>query len=297
MLGHERSSVEDSFSREGGLLDHPHYTRPADVRGLGVPEVLLSGDHGAVARWRQAQALERTQSAPARPAGREDEKGRHPMFTGIVTHRGNVLAARDGEGGGRRFVLVPDAPLAGVQVGDSIAVDGVCLTVCDLPEGKLAFDVVPETLRKTTLGRLRAGDGVNLERALSLGAEMGGHMVQGHVEGVGTLAAVDRQGEDVRMAIQVPEALLGGLIPKGSVTVDGVSLTIGEVWQDDEGGGFSVYLVPHTLAVTGLGRRTVGDTVNIEPDVMGRWVEHHVRRMLENADDLVQAIATRRKQA
>lgn len=211
------------------------------------------------------------------------------MFTGIVTHQGSVGEALETEGGGRRFVLVPEPRMEGVGLGDSIAVNGVCLTVSALePEG-LAFDVVPETLRKTTLGGCVAGQTVNLERSLTLGAEMGGHMVQGHVEGVGVIEAVDEQGEDVRMAIRVEANLFGGLIPKGSVALDGVSLTIGEVWRDEAGtgGGFSVYLVPHTLAVTGLGRLEAGAAVNVEPDVMGRWVEHHVRRMLENADDLM----------
>ncbi len=221
------------------------------------------------------------------------------MFTGIVTHQGRVVAARDTDGGGRRFVLRPEPDMPNVGLGDSIAVDGVCLTVSAfLPEG-LAFDVVPETLRKTTLGERRDDDVVNLERSLALGAEMGGHMVQGHVEGVGIIDAVERQGEDVRMSLRVEDGLFGGLIPKGSVAIDGVSLTVGEVWGDAEGpgGGFSVYLVPHTLAVTGLGRRQAGQSVNIEPDVMGRWVEHHVRRMLENADQILQRPPVERNDA
>jgi len=111
---------------------------------------------------------------------------------------------------------------------------------------------------------------------------LGGHMVQGHVEGVGSVRAIETQGEDVRMVIDVPAALFAGLIPKGSVTIDGVSLTIGEVLP--EAGAFSVYLVPHTLAVTGLGTKAPGDKVNVEPDIMGRWVEHHVRRILDRPE-------------
>ena len=159
------------------------------------------------------------------------------MFTGIVTHRGHIVAARETEGGGRRFVLRPEPALSGVGLGDSIAVDGVCLTVSAMPEALLAFDVVPETLRKTTLGRRVEGETVNLERSLTLGAEMGGHMVQGHVEGVGIVDRIDTRGEDVRMAVLVDASLFAGLIPKGSVTIDGVSLTIGEVWRDEEGTG------------------------------------------------------------
>jgi riboflavin synthase len=198
------------------------------------------------------------------------------VFTGIVSHQGRIARIRPTKGEGRRLEAAPSPAMEGVRPGDSIAVDGVCL----------AFDVVPETLRRTTLGERRDGDEVNLERALRQGDEMGGHLVQGHVEGVGVIEKVDRHGEDVRMAILVPAALFGGVIPKGSIAVDGVSLTIGEVEPGDGSadGVFSVYLVPHTLAVTGLGRKGPGDRVNVEPDVMGRWVEHHVRRILGRED-------------
>ena len=210
------------------------------------------------------------------------------MFTGIVTHQGRVVGAQATAGEGRRFLLRPDPEIAGVVLGASIAVNGVCLTVSHMAaEGDLAFDVVPETLRKTTLGGVGEGDVVNLEPSLHLGDEMGGHMVQGHVEGIAEVVAVETQGEDVRLTLCVGEDLAGALIPKGSVAIDGVSLTIGEVWRDDgDAGGerFSVYLVPHTLAVTGFGRLAAGDRVNVEPDVLGRWVEHHVRRLLPATD-------------
>jgi len=198
------------------------------------------------------------------------------VFTGIVTHRGHIVEIRATEGEGQRLLLRPEPVFERAGVGDSIACDGVCLTVAAHVEDALAFDVVPETLRRTTLGERRSGDVLNLEPSLRQGDELGGHMVQGHVEGVGHVRAVETRGEDVRMVIDVPAALFVGLIPKGSVAVDGVSLTIGEVLA----GAFSVYLVPHTLAVTGLGSKTPGASVNVEPDVMGRWVEHHVRRIL-----------------
>jgi len=209
------------------------------------------------------------------------------MFTGIVTHRGHVVQARETPGGGRRFVLRPDPELASATLGASIAVNGVCLTVSALEEAGLAFDVVPETLRKTTLGAVAAGDLVNLEPSLHLGDEMGGHMVQGHVEGIGRITAVERRGEDVRLTVLLDGALAGAVIPKGSVALDGVSLTVGEVWREPEDGDgerFSVYLVPHTLEVTNLGRMAADDRLNVEPDVLGRWVEHHVRRLLPEAD-------------
>ena len=126
-----------------------------------------------------------------------------------------------------------------------------------------------------------------MERSLHLGDEMGGHQVQGHVEGVADVTAVETQGEDVRVSFRVGPDLVGALIPKGSVAIDGVSLTIGEVWRDEsdpEGESFCVYLVPHTLAVTGFGTMKVGDRANLEPDVLGRWVEHHVRRLLAATD-------------
>jgi len=204
------------------------------------------------------------------------------VFTGIVTHRGRIASTRLTPGGARRFWIEPTPAFESVGLGDSVAVDGVCLTVAALEPGRLAFDVIPETLRKTTLGDRVDDDVVNLERALRQGDELGGHVVQGHVEGVGRIRAVETHGEDVRMVIEVDDSLHGGVLPKGSVALDGVSLTIGEVLPgaDGDGGAFSVYLIPHTLAVTGLGSKRAGDRLNVEPDVLGRWVEHHVRRIL-----------------
>jgi riboflavin synthase len=208
------------------------------------------------------------------------------VFTGIVTHRGRVLEVRrEGADGGRiRFVIAPDAPLPGTAIGDSVAVDGTCLTAVEVGPGRLAFDAIPETLRKTTLGDLAAGDLVHLEAALRLGDALGGHWVQGHVDGVGVVAARDERGEDLALEIAVPEDLHGGLLPKGSVTLDGVSLTVGEVWQAPAGGDlpagrFRVYLIPHTRAVTGLGAKGPGARVNVEADILGRWVGHHLARL------------------
>ena len=121
---------------------------------------------------------------------------------------------------------------------------------------------------------------MHLEPALRVGEALGGHWVQGHVDGVGTVCGVERRGDDVRMAVALPEALAGDVLPKGSITVDGVSLTVGEVWQaDDDATCFSVYLIPHTLAVTQLGARRPGSQVNLEMDVLGRWVRHHLERL------------------
>jgi riboflavin synthase alpha subunit len=199
------------------------------------------------------------------------------VFTGIVTQRGRVVSAGAARGDApARLVVELERAVAGIAVGDSVALDGVCLTAAALDGLRVAFDVVPETLRRTTLGARRPGDRVNVEAALRAGDPLGGHLVQGHVDGVGTVEGVERSGPDVRLTVRLPAVLAGATIPKGSVAVDGVSLTVGESGE----GRFSVYLVPHTLAATGLGEKGPGDRVNLEADVVGRWVEHHVRRAL-----------------
>ncbi len=205
------------------------------------------------------------------------------MFTGIVTHCGRVAQAQARADGTLRLVVQPEQPLEGLVLGGSVAVDGVCLTLVELAGGRLAFDVVPETLRRTTLGGHRPGRRVNLERALRVGDELGGHWVQGHVEGTAELSALERSAADVRLTLRHDPEAEGGLLTKGSVTLDGVSLTLGEVWSEGGAGGaaeaFVVYLIPHTLAVTTLSERRVGDRLNLEPDVLGRWV----RRMLPSS--------------
>jgi riboflavin synthase len=150
-----------------------------------------------------------------------------------------------------------------------VAVNGCCLTAVEVDGGRWTFQAGAETLSKTNLGRLRAGDAVNLERALPANGRFGGHIVQGHVDGVGTVRSVERRGEWVDMAFTVTPAVARQLVPKGSVAVDGVSLTVVEVGE----GGFRVALIPHTLAETTLGRRAPGDVVNIETDVLGKYVE------------------------
>ena len=184
------------------------------------------------------------------------------MFTGIVRERGRV-ASFDG---GR--LVVESAVTAGI--GDSVAVDGVCLTVVAARDGRLEFDVVQETL-----ARAKPFDHeVNLEPALRAGEPLGGHYVQGHVDGVGAVRSVEPEGEGQRMWIDAPDELRRYLVEKGSVTVDGVSLTVAGL--DDR--GFAVALVPHTLSVTTLGRRATGDAVNLEADVLAKYVERLVLR-------------------
>jgi riboflavin synthase len=179
------------------------------------------------------------------------------MFTGIVEERGRV-ASFDG---GR---LVIESKVQ-AEIGDSVAVDGVCLTVSDKENGTLVFDVMVETLNRAKL----FGAEVNLESALRAGDPLGGHYVQGHVDGVGTVRSVEPEGEGKRVWIDAAPALLRYLVEKGSITVEGVSLTVAGLGED----GFAVALVQHTLAATTLGTLAPGDKVNLETDVLAKYVE------------------------
>lgn len=190
------------------------------------------------------------------------------MFTGIVRERGRVVSI-DGGADGIRLVVEAPETAAAAALGDSVAVGGVCLTVVAAGEGRVAFDAVPETLSRTALSRLAPGGPVNLEPALRAGEPLGGHIVQGHVDGVGTVRSVSPEGHGARIWIDAPAPVLRYCVEKGSVTVDGVSLTVAEL--DDV--GFAVALVPHTLAVTTLGALTAGDRVNLEVDVLAKYVE------------------------
>jgi riboflavin synthase len=193
------------------------------------------------------------------------------MFTGIVREVGNV-AAFDGE----RLVVTAPETAVGAGIGDSVSIAGVCLTVVETEEGRLAFDVTPETLSRTALGRLEHGDSVNLEPSLRVGDQLGGHVVQGHVDAVGRIRSTAAEGDSRRVWLDAPATVLGSCIEKGSIAVDGVSLTISAL--DDD--GFEVALIPHTLEVTTLGRLEPGDEVNLEADVLGKVVERLVAARL-----------------
>jgi riboflavin synthase len=187
------------------------------------------------------------------------------MFTGLVEEVGHVLERVES-----RLVLAADRVLQDSGVGASVAVNGVCLTVVEVGAGRLRFDVGPETLARTALGDLAVGDPVNLERPMRLGGMVGGHLVQGHVDGVGTVAALTRQAETARLTIEWPgEALAPLLIPQGSVAVDGVSLTVARLNERD----FEIMVIPHTLAATTLGGLTPGKRVNLEMDMIGKYVQ------------------------
>ncbi len=190
------------------------------------------------------------------------------MFTGIVREIGRVAEVVGGQAGIRLVVEAPGTA-SGVDVGGSVAVDGVCLTAETVSGSTLTFHAVPETLRRTSLGRLAAGDEVNVEPALRAGEPLGGHIVQGHVDCVGRIQSVEAEGEGLRVVVEAPSEILRYCIEKGSITVGGVSLTVAEVHDD----AFGLALVPHTLAATTLGSLAPGREVNLEVDVIAKYVE------------------------
>lgn len=190
------------------------------------------------------------------------------MFTGIVEAVGLLVEARPRGGGAVRLLVEAPEIVEGTRVGDSVAVDGCCLTVAAVEGARLAFDAVPETLARTALADRHPPARVNLERALRADGRLGGHFVLGHVDGTGRVAALERRGDDVRLAVEAPAELLPFVAPKGSIAVDGVSLTVVDV----RGSAFGVALVPHTLRATTLGERAPGDRVNLEVDVLARYV-------------------------
>ena len=190
------------------------------------------------------------------------------MFSGIVEEVGTVHSLRR-RGASAVLTVAAERVLTGTRVGDSLAVNGACLTVTALDAGSFTVDLAPETLRRTNLGDLRPGSPVNLERALAVGDRLGGHFVQGHVDGVGRVAMLLPQGDACLARFQAPPEVMRYVVPKGFIAVDGVSLTVVE--RDDS--SFTVSLVPHTLANTILGRYRVGDRVNLEADIIGKYVE------------------------
>jgi riboflavin synthase len=195
------------------------------------------------------------------------------MFTGLIREVGEVVSI-EGSGDGARIELEAPATAAGAKIGDSIAIDGVCLTVVTTDDGRVAFDAVPETLARSSLGTLEPGSRVNLEPALRAGDPLGGHYVQGHVDGVGSVRSVEAEGEGRRIWFDTPAELLRYVVEKGSITVQGTSLTVAAV--DDS--GFAVALIPHTLEETTLGALGTGDRVNLEADVLAKYVEKLLRR-------------------
>ncbi len=208
------------------------------------------------------------------------------MFTGLVETLAPVVDFRP-DPPGARLVVDAAAILEGIAVGSSVAVNGCCLTVVKIEGSCLHFDLGPETLQRTNLGRLQSGDAVNLERSLRLGDPVGGHLVTGHVDAVGQVVQREDQKEWSTCWFSFPPQYQAHLVPKGCVAVDGVSLTVVEVQPER----FSVMLIPHTLAVTTLGRRQVGDAVNLETDLLAKYVERQLAQRFADADSVVQTPA------
>jgi len=190
------------------------------------------------------------------------------VFTGIVKELGRIVSLEGDEEQARLVVAAP-ALAPELEIGDSVAVDGCCLTVVEKQAETVAFDVSAETLSRTAIGSLGAGQGVNLEPAIRVGEPLGGHYVQGHVDAVGRVRSLVPEGEGVRMWIELPPDVLRYCVEKGSLTVAGVSLTVAELTDD----AVAVALIPHTLELTTLGKAKPGDTVNLEADVIAKYVE------------------------
>ncbi|MCH1435470.1 MAG: riboflavin synthase [Acidimicrobiales bacterium] len=198
------------------------------------------------------------------------------MFTGLVEEVG-IIRSVSPVGEGARVEIAATTVLDDVEMGASIAVNGCCLTVVEWGDDWWAADAVPETMERTNLGGLNAGDPVNLERPLAANGRYGGHVVQGHVDGTGEVVGIDELDDGSwRFTFSLPPELVNYVVEKGSIAIDGISLTVAAVTPTT----FSIAIIPHTFAVTAMGRRAVGDTVNLEADVLAKYVERLVRPSL-----------------
>ncbi len=195
------------------------------------------------------------------------------MFTGIVEETGRVKTATAG-----KLVISTDTVTRGMRLGDSVAVNGVCLTVTDFKADSFSVDIMPETLGITNLGRLRAGDRVNLERAVALGGQMGGHLVQGHIDGTGTVATVTPEAGAILITIEAPAEIMRYTVQKGFIAVDGISLTV----IDRDENSFRVSVVGYTRQQTTLGEKRAGDPVNLETDIIGKYVEQFTQSQTQS---------------
>lgn len=195
------------------------------------------------------------------------------MFTGLVAELGEIVALTR-KGAGARLSLSARDVAQGAVLGDSISVNGTCLTVVDITGETLSFDASDETLKTTNLGQLRAKDRVNLEPALKADSRLGGHFVTGHIDGVGSIRSRTVSGETCRIVINAGKEIVDYLVEKGSVAVDGISLTVVDVLRD----GFSIVIIPHTSRMTTIGFKGVGDSVNIEVDILGKYVSKFLNK-------------------
>lgn len=202
------------------------------------------------------------------------------MFTGIIEGLGTVKGVRS-SGQGKRISIDADFSLDQTNVGDSIAVDGACLTAVVIHGNRFDVDVSPETVSKTTLGSIKIGSRVNLERAMQLNARVDGHLVSGHIDGLGVVGQKKEADNAIVIDFGVSEDLLRYMISKGSVAIDGISLTINRIVDK----GFEVSIIPHTAKLTTIGLKKTGDSVNIETDMIGKYVEHFITRKTKTDGD------------
>ncbi len=197
------------------------------------------------------------------------------MFTGLISHLGNVKSI-ELSGDSAKLVVTNPAITKEIKVGDSISVNGVCLTATEFDSEGFAVDVMMQTLNLTSTGKLKVGDLVNLELATKSSDRLGGHIVQGHVDGVAKVAAIAQEPKWQRMDIKLPKALMKYVVAQGSITVEGVSLTVGQL--NDDADQVTVWLIPETLAKTNLSKKQVGDLLNIEVDVLAKYVERLIAK-------------------
>ena len=190
------------------------------------------------------------------------------MFTGIIEETGSILSFTESRQSWRLRVAASRV-LEEAEIGDSIAINGCCLTIVEIGAGELSFDVLAESKRLTTLDELGAGGVVNLERAVRFNGKMGGHFVTGHIDGIGKILELESRGADTFIRVEAPEGMGRYVVPKGSIAMDGISLTVAEVSGDT----FAVWIIPHTLKFTNLGTKDVGSGVNLEFDQLGKYVE------------------------
>jgi riboflavin synthase len=197
------------------------------------------------------------------------------MFTGLISHLGNVKSI-ELNGDSAKLIIQSPEIASEIKVGDSVAVNGVCLTVTEFDSQGFAVDVMVQTLNLTSTGKLKQSDQVNLELATKSSDRLGGHIVQGHVDGVAQVAAIAQEPKWQRMDIKLPKALMKYVVAQGSITVEGVSLTVGQL--DDDADQVTVWLIPETLAKTNLSTKKVGDSLNIEVDVLAKYVERLIAK-------------------
>lgn len=204
------------------------------------------------------------------------------MFTGIIIELGKVYDIKKLHNGAR-LKIISNEIIKEASLGDSISVNGVCLTITemDITKGIMSFDVSYETFNKTTLGEIKKGDPVNLEPALTLKTKLGGHLVSGHVEGIGIIKSIDNFGDYLKIEIEAPQDVLRYCIKKGSIAIDGISLTIVDVFPSS----FTVVIIPHTSKMTTIGIKKIGDKVNLESDIIAKYVEKFVKQTNVGKDD------------